>query len=158
MKKIFLLIIVTSIITACGLKALPEPDLADEIFSWNNLTAVPLDDCIFLSGQVVGNIENLIRINFEVQELTESCEACPFVPEMQEFYVASDIVDSKSGVFQMNYCPPRRYRGDEYRWRIVGNNILSALPQVVSPIFVITMKDNLIENFNENKIIIQDTE
>ncbi len=135
MKKITILTCLSILLIACGKKGLPEPDLIEDLFTWQNISAASIENCISVSGQLQGNVENVMSVNMEVQGLTEACVDCSFVAEMNEVYEPQEIFDNKSNVFQLNYCPTREY--DEYRLRIVGNNKVLGLPQVTSQIIIL---------------------
>ncbi len=136
MKK-YIIFIFVMLIVACGKKDLPQPDLIEDSFQWHNVVAVAAGDCLAISGQVHGNVRNLLQVKLEVQSLTDDCVNCPFLAEMSETYGAVDILDYDSSVFQIQYCPTSQH--DIYRWRLMGESRLVGLPKVATQVIITDM-------------------
>ncbi len=93
--------------------------------------------CLTVFGQIQGNVQNVNTIRLEVQGLTDDCKNCSFIPEMSRTYINDElasIINYDTQTFEMNYCPTTTY--DEYRWRLVGINKVSGIPQVVSQVVI----------------------
>lgn len=153
MKKwqisLIFLCILSGVFIGCGKKELPKPSLVSDAFIWQNVNAVPVDSCLFISGEVGGSAENLGLILLEVQGIDDDCLGCPFVPEMAEKTYADDVMLMNSNTFQMKYCP--LVKSDTYRWRLVGINKIYGMTDLPTPVMTLEMKE---EVYEETEIIL----
>ncbi len=122
-------------ICSCGYKTLPSPSNNSELFSFHNVNGNIINNTLAISGQILGNAENLSSIRVEIQAITEDCIACPFVSEFSEEFYAKTILDYKNNVFMINYTLFNN-NITEYRWRIVAKNYIFGIEEIYSPIYI----------------------
>ena len=129
-----ILLVLVFAMAGCGKKGLPVPDYSRQLFSWRNVFATLSEEgCLSVSGSVGGEAQNLAFMVLELEPLDAACAGCPFVP--QEIYRidSTDAWESPGGqTFRFAYCPAAR--SEAYRWRLVGRNVFSSLPAVVTPV------------------------
>ncbi len=126
------------LLSACGYKTFPSPSInQNELFSWHNLDSSIINNTLSISGQVLGNVNNLSSITVEVQALDEDCAACPFVSEFSEVFYTNEILEANSTVFIINYALLNK-DAEEYRWRIIGKNYKFGIENIISPVYITT--------------------
>lgn len=133
---------------ACGRKGLPEPAINSELFSWHNVSAAPGSrSCINIHGEVSGSYSNLSSVVLELQPIDESCLGCPFVPMESHTLPATEIGLQGGSRFNITYCPTTP--STEYRWRLTGKNRVPATPSIQTPVRVITMPQDTLQEILE---------
>ena len=141
-----LALLVFATLSACGLKGAPHPDFSRDAFGFGQLSAVlAVDGAVTVSGELTGQFQNADYFVLQMQPVEgELCTGCPFVPQDQYRFDASDAWESENGSkFSVVYLPI--FPAQLYRWRIVGHNVYSGIPTVVSDIAVVGTESAFIE-------------
>ena len=128
------------VVAGCGRKGDPVPDYSRDEFSFASLSAeAAADGTITFQGTVSGAAQNLEYMVLEMQAVDgELCEGFPFLPQDQYRVDSRDAWESNSGSsFSFVYRPV--FSGSAYRWRLIGHNLYSGLPDVVSPMQTVFM-------------------
>lgn len=123
------------VISACGRKADPVPDFSRDSFVFESLQAeMAVDGTVTFSGDVSGAFQNMEYMVLEMQPVDgELCKGCPFLPQDQHRVDSRDAWESENGSrFSFVYRPV--FPAELYRWRIVGHNTYSGVPESVSRI------------------------
>lgn len=131
---------------ACGLKGDPRPDFSRDAFGFGQLSAtLSIDGAVTVNGELTGAFQNAEYFVLEMQPVDgELCAGCPFVPQDQYRIDSRDAWESENGSkFSVVYRPI--FAADLYRWRIVGHNVYSGIPPVVSDVAVVGTESALIE-------------
>ncbi|WP_294559120.1 hypothetical protein [uncultured Mailhella sp.] len=145
MKRIFGVFLAFSfcvlmVFTGCGRKGAPVPDYSVDEFAFGALKAeAAADGSITFQGTVTGASQNLEYMVLEMQAVDgELCEGCPFLAQDQYRIDSRDAWESDSGSsFSFVYRPV--FSGEAYRWRLIGHNLYSGLPDVTSPMQTVFM-------------------
>lgn len=119
----------------CGRKGAPVPDYSRDAFAFADLQAeAAADGAVTFSGRVTGASQNLEYLVLEMQAVDgELCEGCPFLAQEQQRVDSRDAWENETGSsFSFVYRPV--FPGQAWRWRVVGHNLYSGLPDVTSPI------------------------
>lgn len=135
-----LLICAMMTFTGCGRKGDPVPDFSRDEFSFATLSSeAAADGTITFQGTVSGASQNLEYMVLEMQAVDgELCEGCPFLAQEQHRVDSRDAWESENGsAFSFVYRPV--FPGNVYRWRLIGHNLYSGLPDVVSPMQTVFM-------------------
>ena len=118
----------------CGKKELPVPRNTDQIFSWEEITVTMSETGLLsVSGRVSGAYMNVKDVVFQLEPVIDDCDSCPFVPV--DFFPVdvNTMWDSpESRDFQFVVLP--REGAVEYRWRLMGYNIVESMPEVRSTV------------------------
>lgn len=124
-------------LTGCGRKGDPTPNYSSQLFSWRNVFAAVSDaGCLSVSGSVGGASYNVESMVLELQPYDSSCAGCPFVPQETFRISATEAWEAPGGdTFRFAYCPADR--AGVYRWRLVGRNVYSSLPLILTPVRII---------------------
>ena len=135
-----ILLIATLTLVGCGRKGDPVPDFSRDEFSFTSLSAeAAADGSVRFQGSVAGASQNLEYMVLEMQAVDgELCEGCPFLAQDQYRVDSRDAWESENGSsFSFVYRPV--FPGGAYRWRLIGHNLYSGLPDVVSPMQTVFM-------------------
>lgn len=133
----FIFICLVSI--GCGRKSLPIPQKINQLFSLQDVFVyLNSDGTLTVQGKVRGAIINVQSILLELEPINENCPTCPFIP-LEKFNKRSEMISLSTGHFSFTVMPAKRVM--TYRWRLVGYNIISGLPEVHSPVLTITKND-----------------
>lgn len=133
MKSFRILLFLVVLCAACGKAGLPDPGDPSKNFSWKTYTAKNIGNCLAFSGQIDGAHRNVDSVRLELSPVNgpEDCPGCPFVAgETITFTPKEAGMDKTSGTFSFSYCPTP---AAAFRWRLVGVNVYSSLPYVVTP-------------------------
>ena len=128
-------------LAGCGRKGDPVPDYSVDEFSFAALSAeAAADGSITFRGSVEGASQNLEYLVLETQAVDgELCEGCPFLAQEQVRIDSRDAWENETGsAFSVVYRPV--FPGSAYRWRVMGHNVYSGLPDVVSPVQTVFME------------------
>ena len=131
-------------VLACGKKGDPLPQRIDQLFSWRNVfvTLTP-EGGLSVAGSVSGAVRNVQSMKLEVEPLDDACPTCPFIP-LEIFPVSLNEAWEGSGPsFSFTVFPVTK--ASAYRWRLVGQNVVPSLPEVLSPVRITSQDNNLIE-------------
>ena len=129
------------VVAGCGRKGDPVPDFSRDEFSFASLSAeAAADGTITFQGTVSGAAQNLEYMVLEMQAVDgELCEGCPFLAQEQHRVDSRDAWENETGsAFSFVYRPV--FPGSAYRWRLIGHNIYSGLPDVVSDMQTVFME------------------
>ena len=129
-----LLLVLLVFVCACGKKGAPVPQEARYKFSWGETSATIVNDCLVISAQLEGAYDNAEGFLLETEPTTDNiCLDCPFRPTLTH-----DIQPSaaQEGLLTFQYCPETV--ADSYRWRLVARNIYRSLPNVLTPVGLVT--------------------
>lgn len=121
----------------CGKKGLPQPRDNSKSFTWKEVEAKPVGDCLAFTGSFDGAYENFDGIRLELAPLNSpsDCPGCPFVPkEVTEISSRDAGFNRSTGTLGFSYCPQK---AKAYRWRLAGISIFNRLPHA-------TMTDRLL--------------
>lgn len=132
------------LLVGCGRKGDPLPDYTIDAFSFAALSAeAAADGVVTFRGNVTGASQNLEYMVLEMQAVDgELCEGCPFLAQEQHRIDSRDAWENETGSsFSFVYRPV--FPGTAYRWRLVGHNLYSGLPDVVSPIQTVFMEGSV---------------
>ena len=124
----------------CGRKGAPIPDYSVDEFAFGALRAeAAADGSITFQGTVTGASQNMEYMVLEMQAVDgELCEGCPFLAQDQYRVDSRDAWESENGSsFSFVYRPA--FKGEIYRWRIIGRNVYAGLPEVASPMQTVFM-------------------
>ena len=144
-----ILFLFTVVISACGRKEAPLPQRIDQLYSFQNVYVYlnPVGS-LTVVGTINGAKKNVQALVLEIEGYDETCSTCPFVPvesfSMNPREMWNDIVQSE---FSFTVMPTKQF--NVYRWRLVGHNGISGLPNVATPVLKveIPIEDN--RNFLE---------
>ncbi len=128
-----LLLSIALILTACGKTGLPRPPQETDAFSFSSTGLSAAGECLLVRGVVQGAIDMVDSILLELAPVDDAgnCPTCPFnAREWSEFRLDQLTLDPTSGAFSFTYCPTSPT--NIYRWRLVGRNVHSSLPYVVT--------------------------
>ena len=128
-------------LAGCGRKGDPVPDYSIDEFSFASLNAeAAADGAITFQGSVEGASQNLEYLVLEMQAVDgELCEGCPFLAQEQHRVDSRDAWENETGsAFSFVYRPV--FPGSAYRWRLIGHNIYSGPPDVVSDMQTVFME------------------
>lgn len=128
---LLLLCFVIAGIQGCGKKGFPQPQDASKSFTWKEVEAKAVGNCLAFTGSFEGAYENFDGIRLEIAPLNgpDDCPGCPFVPkEVTEISPRDAGFDRKTGTVAFSYCPQK---GNAYRWRLAGISIFNRLPHAV---------------------------
>ena len=115
---------------SCGKEGPPVPRDQRNMFAWGETDADFSGNCLVFVGQLDGAQENAKAFTLELEAVVEGiCLECPF--RAQEF-VELTPNSAKDGLFTFQHCP--EIEADAYRWRLIAQNAISALPHVLSPV------------------------
>ena len=118
-------------LSACGKKGFPQPQDPSKNFSWKEVNATAVGNCLAFTGSFEGEYKHLDGIRLEVARLNgpEDCPGCPFVAqEVHEFSPAEAGFNPKDGTIAFSYCPRK---SKAYRWKIAAMSIFNRLPHAV---------------------------
>lgn len=130
-------------LAGCGRKGDPVPDYSLDEFSFATLSAeAAADGAITFQGSVKGASQNVEYMILEMQAVDgELCEGCPFLAQDQYRVDSRDAWENEGGsTFSFVYRPV--FPGSVYRWRLIGHNLYSGLPDVVSPMQTVFMENS----------------
>lgn len=132
--------------SACGVKGAPKPDFSRDAFAFGQLSAIlSVDGAVTVSGDLTGAFQNAEFFVLQMQPVDgELCAGCPFLPQDQYRFDARDAWESENGSrFSVVYRP--LFPASLYRWRIVGYNVYSGIPAVVSDVAVVGTESAFLE-------------
>ncbi|MDR2573759.1 MAG: hypothetical protein LBC94_05355 [Desulfovibrio sp.] len=112
----------------CGKKGFPQPQDTSQKFSWKEVDAKAVGDCLAFTGSFEGEYRNFDGIRLEISRLNgpEDCPGCPFIPqEVTELSAREAGFDRKNGAIAFSYCPQR---ASAYRWRLAAISVFTRLP------------------------------
>lgn len=119
------------LISGCGKKAWPEPDLDYERFEWASVSGELRKTCLVVTGELTGNIDNLDAVYVELER--NQCTDCPFRPEKREGYqLPSPMVQRQGNSVTINICGLDA--SATWRWRLVGVNKYDVLGETLSKV------------------------
>jgi len=135
---IFSFLVVFSItISACGRKAPPLPQKISQLYSFQNVY-VYLNPAgsLTVAGSIAGARKNVQALVLEIEGYDENCSTCPFVP-VESFDISAREMwnDEIPRDFSFSVMPTKQFKS--YRWRLVGYNGISGLPNVATPVLKI---------------------
>lgn len=142
---VFLLSLASAALQGCGKSGMPKPPKSNAEFGWESVGGQATgNNCIFLQGTLTGSVQNLNDVILEIEPVNDdSCVGCPFTPRERERFSAWRLgVTTSNPSFSRTYCP--QVTGEGIRWRLVGTNTYSNLPNAISP--------EVITIFNDKKI------
>lgn len=128
-------------LAGCGRKGAPIPDYSVDEFAFGELSAeAAADGAVTFQGAITGASQNVEYMVLEMQAVDgELCEGCPFLAQDQYRIDARDAWENNSGsAFSFVYRPV--FPGTIYRWRLIGHNLYSGLPDVTSPMQTVFMQ------------------
>ena len=131
-------LMLTVVIAGCGLKGAPVPDYSRDGFAFASLEArISAGGAVTFKGELTGAAQNLEYMVLEMQPVDgELCEGCPFLPQDTCRIDAREAWDGSSAAsFSFVYRPA--FAASEYRWRLIGHNVYSGLPDVTSQMQVL---------------------
>jgi hypothetical protein len=121
------------LLAGCGKKGFPQPQDVSQMFSWKEVDAKAVGDCLAFTGALEGEYRNFDGIRLEISRLNgpEDCPGCPFVPqEVTELSAREAGFDRESGEIAFSYCPQRALA---YRWRLAAVSLHTRLPHAAMP-------------------------
>ncbi len=121
-------------LTSCGRKSAPLPQKINQLFSFQNVY-VYADDVgtITVMGEISGAKQNVQALELQLEGYDETCPTCPFLPV--ESFSIRPADKWPSGIpnnFSFTIMPTKQFKS--YRWRLVGYNHISGLPEVLTPV------------------------
>ena len=124
-------------VSGCGKKGLPLPDLERDMFSFSEYSATLRGGVINIECRISGAVRNLEYVVLEIEPVDgELCTGCPFLAVEQKHFDSRELWDGSVGErISLSYQPGRMM--DSYRWRIVGHNILTGLPDVEGEVMTV---------------------
>lgn len=125
------------LLAGCGKKGFPQPQDTSKSFTWKEVNAKAVGNCLAFTGSFDGAFKNFDGIRLEIARLNgpEDCPGCPFVPqEITEISVRDTGFDRKNGTIAFSYCPQK---AAAYRWRLAAISVFNRLPHA-------TMVDRLL--------------
>ena len=146
-SAILLVLLSAVIISACGRKDDPVPDFSRDSFTFKELRAdMAADGTVTISGDMNGAFQNMEYMVLEMQPVDgELCAGCPFLPQDQYRVDSRDAWESENGSrFSFVYRPV--FPAELYRWRLIGHNTYSGVPDVTSNVESVGPEDVLIRN------------
>ena len=118
-------------LSGCGKKGFPQPQDPSKNFSWKEVDAKIVGNCLAFTGSFEGAHRNFDGIRLEIARLNgpEDCPGCPFVAqEVHEFSPAEAGFNPKDGTIAFSYCPRK---SKAYRWKLAAMSIFNRLPHAV---------------------------
>lgn len=131
--------LVCILLTACtlGYKDWPQPQNAEDRFSWRLVTAERQGACLVIEGRLSGAYQYLSYVTVQLEALGDGagCVECPFNPSMLRDLARGDSGYEEIGPYvRLVVCDldPNR----EYKFRIVGHSSLRSLRPVRSEVMI----------------------
>lgn len=143
MRKLFLVAFFCLLawgVSGCGKKGKPAVPGENRQFSFTSLEAVMQNGCIQVHATVSGSWWNVAQIYMEVQPSNKNgyCNGCPFLPTEQALFDPAEIFQEPGkGQIAFQFCPLTENAAD-WRWRLIGKNIVRDLPYVLSPVLAVS--------------------
>ncbi len=124
------------LISGCGKKGDPVPDLSADVFSFADCEAGLYGGSLNIAASVQGSFQNVEYIVLELQpEDGELCAGCPFLAQESARFEASVLWQGKDpSRIQLSYRPLTP--APSYRARLVGYNTKRGFPEVKSEIMI----------------------
>ena len=118
----------------CGKKGAPLPDVKEDVFSFSACSAMLSVGGLHVECRLAGAVRNLEYAVLELEPVDgELCSGCPFTAVEQKRFEAGELRDeSAADRISLSYRPARM--AESYRWRLVGHNTISGLPDVDSDV------------------------
>ena len=128
------LIVFSAMIASCGRKGPPLPQKMSQLYSFQDVYVHqnPLGT-LTIEGVINGARENVQALVLEIEGYDESCLTCPFVPaESFNIEFRETWNNTVPREFSFTVMPTKLF--EQYRWRLIGHNNISGLPNVVTPV------------------------
>ncbi len=138
------IITISVFLGACGRKNAPLPQKVDQLFSFQNVYLYANEALtLTLMGEISGAKENVQTLELQLEGYDETCPSCPFMP-LESFSIRPSDTwpNGLPNSFSFTVMPTSQAKS--YRWRLVGHNSISGLPEVLTP--VLKLEPPLVED------------
>lgn len=124
----------------CAHKIWPEAQATEDRFSLAEVDGGRDGACLTVEARIKGAVSRLSHLSILLDEVTEGCPDCPFVPDrMEDYYPGGQDMRLTGDYARMEYC--ELDPGGSYKWRLVGHNRFPSIRPVVSDVSTTTPKD-----------------
>ena len=138
--RVLVLFIFCLMTLSCGKPGMPVPKDPSRNFTWKDIIAAPVNNCISFSGTIEGAYRNLEGVRLELAPVNgpEDCPGCPFVPKEILDFTRNEVgLNMETGEFGFSYCPGK---AKAYRWRLAGVNSYNRLPHALTSVQLLLME------------------
>ena len=128
------LVVFSVAVSACGRKEPPLPQKINQLYSFQNVYVyLNPTGSLTIMGTISGARKNVQALVLELEGYDENCSTCPFVP-VESFDINSREMWNNEipREFSLTVMPTKQFKA--YRWRLVGHNSISGLPNVTTPV------------------------
>lgn len=134
---ILCLLCASSILFACGRKEAPLPQKINHLFAFQDVYVhLTSTGAMTVMGSVTGAINNVQGLKLEIEGYDDTCPTCPFVP-VESFAIDPREVWNNNMPQEFTFTVMPTISSHSYRWRLIGYNIITGLPEVRTPILEI---------------------
>jgi hypothetical protein len=121
-------------LAGCGKKVWPKPVAREDVFSWGEIGARRVRDCLIADARLTGGWGSLDHVELQAEPVGpgHDCPDCPFVPRtVVDLRESSPMFGQDGPSLKIQYCG---LPDADLRFRLVAYNRFTTIPPEFSPV------------------------